>query len=80
MKSSVNTSDTIIPDDLLKKLEAMPNKRNNRFCEWKDWEDAILLKYWYVKRQKDIAETLGRAINICRDRHQLLTEKEHKIQ
>lgn len=80
MKSSVNTSDTLIPDDVLKQLDALPNIRNSKAYEWKDWEDAILLKYWYVKRQKDIAAMLGRCINVCRDRYQLLTEKEHKSQ
>ena len=64
----------IISDELLQQLEALPKAVSGKPKSlFTPEEDAILLKYWGVKRQVDICKIIGKCVNACRDRYLVLT-------
>lgn len=67
--------DTVeIPAEWLDQLEALePTKPGNPGIIWTPEMDAVLLKYWPVKRQPDVAEILGVCVGVCRNRYRYLT-------
>lgn len=58
---------------MLEELDALPDSRGVLRHEWTPEQDAVLLKYWTVKRQVDVARVLGMCTNSCRDRYRELT-------
>jgi hypothetical protein len=77
MKSSVTTSTAVIPDEIERALDALPNKRTPGIPrQWQPREDEILLRYWGIKRQQDVAKILQRCIHSCLDRYRILTKTD----
>lgn len=70
MKSYIKISSAEIPADILSALESMPDSiSGSKHKEFKPWQDAVLLKYWHVKKQQDISKLIGRCIYSCRERY-----------
>lgn len=68
------TIDVQISPDLQAKLDAMPDKAPGaRAHEWTPEEDAVLARYWGIKRQADVGALLGRGLNVCRRRWEFLS-------
>lgn len=62
-----------IRPDIIKLLAELPDARTGAPpIAWTPELDAALLKFWPVKRKKDVAQILGRSVNVCRDRYQEL--------
>ena len=68
----------IISEEMTKQLEALPDADVGKHFEWTPEKDAILLKYWNVKRQSDICELLGITQNPARNRYRKLTKEVSK--
>ena len=61
-------------DDVLAKLEGLSDaKIGAPGLTWDQWQDDALLKFWPVKRQVDVAKTIGVSVNACRRRFEELT-------
>lgn len=70
MKSSVKTSSAEIPENILSALESMPDtSTGSKHKKFEPWQDAVLLKYWHVKKQQDLSKLIGRCIYSCRERY-----------
>lgn len=70
---------SINPDhsSLAATLESLPDVSGSfQWVTWTEEMDALLLKYWPVKRKIDVAEALGFSPNTCRARYRKLTREE----
>ena len=64
-----------IPEDLLAKLEALPELRYGAPpFDWTKEKDAALLRYWPTRRNREVARVLGCCIDTARNRYRKLTE------
>jgi hypothetical protein len=71
--SKTDPLDVEIPEYLIAELEVLPNAQNGqRKKQWSPENDAILLKYWGVKIQTDIASIIGLNVSTCRSRYRYL--------
>lgn len=69
----------IISDELLQQLEELPiAKAGQKKMVFTPEEDQVLLKYWGVKKQSDIARVLSKSIGVCRNRYESLIGEEHE--
>lgn len=63
------------------KLELLESLQDSNEKPWaarfSKEDDAILLKYWSVKKQSDVARIIGYSMNTCRKRYRELTEGEN---
>ena len=64
----------VISEEMTKQLEALPDTAVGKHFEWTPEKDAILLKYWNVKKQSDVCGILGVTENPARKRYKKLTE------
>jgi DNA-binding NarL/FixJ family response regulator len=66
----------IIPQEILKDLEILPDKKNNQKVTFSEWEDEVLIKYGKSKSLRKIAKILQRKETVVRKRfHELMDEK-----
>jgi len=67
-----------ISAEMAAKLEALEDAHpGGPKHQWTAEEDAVLLKYWRIKRQVDVAELLGLDDNTCRYRYRdLMKQRE----
>lgn len=73
---SANTQNVKVNIDpaTLERLEALEDAQSGaRRHQWTDEEDAILLRYWPVKRKEEVAAILGYGQEMCRRRYRELT-------
>ena len=49
----------VISEELAKQLEALQDSKIGKHFEWTPEKDAILLKYWNIKKQSDVCNILG---------------------
>ena len=70
-----DAEEIVISDELLEKLEALSDARPGaKPLVWSPEQDAVLLKYWMVKRKVDVAKIVGYHTGPCRERYKFLTE------
>lgn len=50
----------IISQDIIRDIESLPNKQNNRKIEFEEWEDKLLIQYGGKKSLTQIAQMLGK--------------------
>jgi len=69
-----SASVTVVEIDpkLLEVLDSLPDN-TKRGHEWSEQEDAVLRKYWMIKRKDDVARVLGMDCNTCRKRYREIT-------
>jgi transcription initiation factor TFIIIB Brf1 subunit/transcription initiation factor TFIIB len=75
---SANTTSVSVDIDtaLLERLESLPDKQTGRGGHaWTEQEDAILRRYWPIKRQSDVAKVLGMSQDTCRKRYRELVDE-----
>ena len=63
----------VISEELAKQLEALQDSKIGKHFEWTPEKDAILLKYWNIKKQSDVCNILGVTENPARKRYKRLT-------
>jgi hypothetical protein len=72
-KSESRSHKIIIPAQLARELELLPNKRNNKAIEWATWENEAILKFGKVKSFGKIAQVLSKRETAVRLRyHELI--------
>lgn len=79
MKSSIHIASSMIPDEIMQKIESLPDARTGgREKEFTPWQDTVLLKYWNQKKQHDISKIVGHCVQSCRSRYQELKKTDQK--
>ena len=75
MQKSPQVTEIELPADVLAHFAALPDaKPGHPKAVVTPEQDAILLKYWPVKRKDDVAAIVGHGRAWCRDRYKELTE------
>ena len=65
-----------IDEATLAKFEALPAAGiGQNGYNWKSEEDALLLRYWPIKRKMDVSRLLGLNETTCRERYRWLTRE-----
>ena len=65
-----------IDEEMLAKFEALPEGGIGRNgYNWTAEEDALLLRYWPIKRKMNVARLLGPNETTCRERYRWLTRE-----
>lgn len=67
-------NEILISEEMLKQFEALPDVEIGKHFEWTPEKEALLLKYWKVKRQSDVCKLLGVTENPARKKYRELTE------
>ena len=62
----------VIPNDILREIELIPDKRNNQKVVFAKWEDEILIKYGKIKSLKEIAKILNKKPTAVTERYKYL--------
>ncbi len=66
-----------LPQDLIDKMESLPKAgRGVQAYEFTPEQDAALLKYWPIKRHRDVAKALDISEATAIRRYRQLTETE----
>jgi len=66
-----------IDEETLKRFEALPQAGQYREGKvWNPQEDALLLRYWPIKRHKEVADLLGVCTNTALKRYRQLTREQ----
>ena len=67
-----------ISQEKIEILESLTNSDEKPWAaKFSAEDDAILLRYWGVKKQSDIAKVIGYSINVCRKRYRELMEGQN---
>lgn len=64
-----------LPEDVVAKLESLCSPGKKKMHVWTKEHDAILLRYWKIKRKVDVAKVIGKTDKICRERYEYLMRK-----
>lgn len=63
-------------EELRAALDALPNaSKGPKAIEWSGVQNTMLLVYWPIKRQSDVAKVLGRPVGACREQFEKLTKE-----
>lgn len=66
-----------IDEETIKKFESIPRSKKEK-SNWPEYKDALLLKYWPIKRHKDVADFLGYPVNTAKDRYEKLIRENRE--
>lgn len=64
-----------IDSDIIAKFESLPEKQNQG--SWTPEKDALLLKYWPIKKCDEVANLFGKSVTACRDRYTKLSRRNN---
>jgi len=64
-----------IDAEMFEKLESLEDTRMNIGFKWTPELEAVLLKYWPVKRKDDVAKIIGTYTQECRRKYRELTSE-----